>query len=203
MTPQIVDRWTAYTKPYDSVVRNAVPIAHQPILTYLVADEPASHVWRSQTLSMLSKCENKSSGQPLIEDALHEVATRLVKKVLNGPLHVLLKPLAGEAQITKRTEDLRGLIHGAGQFSFRLWSQRTFITCTGLDQLESFSSGGAFMSAHRLHRLEEDDDKLDGSSIVILTHPLVLAWGDENAENYDQRKVWGKAIACMEEHASN
>lgn len=152
---------------------------------------------------MLSKCENKSSGKPLIEDALHELATRLVNKVLNGPLHVLLKPLAGEAQITKRTEGLRGLIYAAGQFSFRLWSQRTFISCTGLDQLESFSSGGALMSAHRLHRLEEEDDKLDGSSIVILTHPLVLAWGDKNAENYDQHKVWGKAIACVEEHASN
>lgn len=149
---------------------------------------------------MLSKCETEPSGQPFIEDALHTVAIRLSNKILDGPVHVLLKPLAGEAQITKRTEDLRGLIHVAGELAFRLWSQHTFMTCTGLDQSGIISSGSSFISAHRLHCLE-DDDKLDNRRIVILTHPLVLAWGDENAENYDQYKVWGKAIACVEERA--
>lgn len=147
---------------------------------------------------MLSKCQRKPSGQPLIEDALHEMSIRLANKVLSGPLHVLL---AGEFHVTKRTEDLRALIYAAGQLAFRLWSQRTFITSWGLDQLEIFSSGDGFMSAHRLHRLEEDDNKLDDGKIVILTHPLVLAWGDENAENYDQHKVWAKAVACVEEHS--
>lgn len=150
---------------------------------------------------MLSKCETESSRQPFTEDALHKVAIRLSNKILDGPVHVLLKPLAGEAPVTKRTEDLRGLIHVAGEFAFRLWSQRTFMTCIGLDQLEGFLSSGSFLSAHRLHRLEEDDDKLDNRRIVILTHPVVLAWGDEKAENYDQYKVWGKAIACVEERA--
>lgn len=193
-----MNNWTPYTKPYDIVVRYAASISHLPILTYIAADEPASHVWRSQTLSMLSKCQRKPSGQPLIEDALHEMSIRLANKVLSGPLHVLLE---GEFHVTKRTEALRALIYAAGQLAFRLWSQRTFITSWGLDQLEIFSSGDGFMSAHRLHRLEEDDNKLDDCKIVILTHPLVLAWGDENAENYDQHKVWAKAVACVEEHS--
>ena len=150
---------------------------------------------------MLSKCKSKSSAQPLIEDALHEMGIRLAKQILSGPLQAFLKPLAKGSHVTKRMEDLRALIYAAGQLAFRLWSQRTFITCWDLHKLEIFSSGDGFMSAHRLHRLEEDDVKLDDGKIVILTHPLVLAWGDENAENYDQHKVWAKAVACVEEHS--
>jgi hypothetical protein len=62
-----------------------------------------------------------------------------------------------------------------------------------------FSSKKTFMTPHRLHHLDDDDEILDGHRVVLVTQPLIVAWGDENGENYDSYKIWANRTVCVEE----
>jgi hypothetical protein len=55
------------------------------------------------------------------------------------------------------------------------------------------------MRAHRLHLLDEDDTRLDGKRILLCVQPAILAFGSENAEHYNQHKVWSPAVVVMHE----
>ncbi|KAL3457248.1 hypothetical protein BJX64DRAFT_280756 [Aspergillus heterothallicus] len=35
------------------------------------------------------------------------------------------------------------------------------------------------------------------TSVIIVTRPWIVAWGDENGENYDKHKIWAKCTVCV------
>lgn len=69
--------------------------------------------------------------------------------------------------------------------------------CRCLDSFQVFGKDEPGMTAHRLHRLDEEDDRLDGREIVAIIQLAVFARGNEDAENYDKWKVWAKAVVLV------
>lgn len=65
-------------------------------------------------------------------------------------------------------------------------------------KLPEFHVSNPQMSAHRLHQLDEDDTQLDGKPILLFVQPAVLAYGNEDAENYDCSKVWARATVIID-----
>ncbi|RDW74280.1 uncharacterized protein DSM5745_06942 [Aspergillus mulundensis] len=161
-------------------------------------DEPGSHKWRSHTLLMLNNGKGHQTSN-YVDTALDNFSRSLENQILSGPIQVLLKPVSGQIHADKRADSLRGIIRTAGELAFRLWTQHVYPTCHSLGKACKFFSVDSGMHAHRLHRLEDDDPRLDGHRVAIITQPLILAWGDENAENYENSKVWAKAVVCVDE----
>jgi hypothetical protein len=87
----------------------------------------------------------------------------------------------------------------AGQLSLSVWTQKSFLECLKLQQISHFLNGHEIMSAHTFHRLDEEDTRLDGQPIIAMVQPAVLAFGNDNAEHYEQHKVWAKAIVLIHE----
>ncbi|KAL4876441.1 hypothetical protein BJY04DRAFT_199972 [Aspergillus karnatakaensis] len=167
-------------------------------------DPRGSHLWRSDLLFMLGKWEPGLSNQSesRIKLSFHELASRLAKLALHSPLQALLKPLS-ESKVLNRTTELQRITLDACELAFSLWTQRVFITCINFESedlpvIQRLSPRIDYMTAHRLHHFDDDVD-WKALNAVILTHPIIVAWGDENAENYDQYKVWSKAVVCVEE----
>jgi hypothetical protein len=99
-------------------------------------------------------------------------------------------------------ESLQGLYRDAAELALALWTQRTFMRARGLGDLPKFHISDSRMSAHRLHRLDEDDKRLDGTDVVLLVQPAILAFGNEDAENYDCSKIWCPATVVVDQRSN-
>ncbi|KAL4900220.1 hypothetical protein BDW74DRAFT_182975 [Aspergillus multicolor] len=163
-------------------------------------DGPGSQEWRSHMLLMLNNGRGDQITAPHVDTGLQNFAASLAKQILNGPIRILLKPPSTQAHSDRRADELRSLVYAAGELAFRLWTQRIYITVGSLDSLKTYSAPETVVSPHPLHLLD-DDNKLETSSLGILTQPLILAWGDEEGEHYDTYKVWSKAVVCVDETA--
>jgi hypothetical protein len=88
----------------------------------------------------------------------------------------------------------------AGQLSLSVWTQRSFLECPKLQQTSHFFNGNEEMNAHAFHHLDDEEDtRLDGQPIIAMVQPAILAFGNDNAEHYEQHKVWAKAIVLIHE----
>ncbi|KAK2743026.1 hypothetical protein FQN57_004982 [Myotisia sp. PD_48] len=64
---------------------------------------------------------------------------------------------------------------------------------------EEFTEGSDLMSAHRLHKLDVDDKRLDGSKVLVAIQPAIVALGTNDGEMYDKPRTWLKAIVIVDE----
>jgi len=134
-------------------------------------------------------------------DRIQKMASFHGEALINGRAHILLREPESQAEVIRRSDDLYRLYHQAGGLALSLWAQRTVIASHGLQRLHKFRASSSLMTAHRLHHLDEDDKRLDGRKILLCIQPAVLAFGNENGENYDKSKVWAKAIVLVEDNA--
>ena len=148
-------------------------------------------------LRVLSNSPMDSMVQPLLSTLLEPLISDLVGVWLNCPASVLLRPAKNDLERERQELSLRKLYQTAAELGLSLWAQRTFMTCHGLHHLKAFHASSEQMTAHRLHQLDEDDDRLDGSTILLCVQPLVLAFGNEHGEHYDISKVWAKATVVV------
>ncbi|OOF90596.1 hypothetical protein ASPCADRAFT_135053 [Aspergillus carbonarius ITEM 5010] len=160
-------------------------------------DSEKAHTWRSLMLRVLSNSPMDSMVQPLLSTLLEPLISDLVGVWLNCPASVLLRPAKNDLERERQELSLRKLYQTAAELGLSLWAQRTFMTCHGLHHLKAFHASSEQMTAHRLHQLDEDDDRLDGSTILLCVQPLVLAFGNEHGEHYDISKVWAKATVVV------
>jgi hypothetical protein len=66
--------------------------------------------------------------------------------------------------------------------------------------LPQFANESPVMTPHRLHHLDDDDENsLDGNKVLAVIQPVILAYGNEDAENYNKWKVWSKAVVLVKE----
>jgi hypothetical protein len=128
---------------------------------------------------------------------LQEITGVWMKSFLRSPVQLLLRTIADETNLRTRNSELQKLYHRAGKLALSLWAQRASIKCYGLSQLQTFSSSSPTMSAHRLHQLDEGDECLDGRRVLACMQPAVLAFGNENGENYDTSKIWASAVVLV------
>lgn len=119
---------------------------------------------------------------------------------INGPVQLLSRQGKSQEEIEKLKSELFHLLSSAGEISTRLWTQRTNVEIKkGLDGLRTFSVDDELMTAHRLHKLDDDDHRLDGKRVVAVIQPAIGASGDHEGQNYDQYKVWSKAVVLVDD----
>lgn len=126
------------------------------------------------------------------------VCRTLVKSILDGPVSKLCRKVNPEEQ-ERREQDLINLFANAGELAQELWSQRTYMEIVDKRGLETFQVDSPIMEAHRLQKLDEDDHRLDGHEILAVIQPALVAYGNDDGENYEDHKVWSKATVLVVE----
>ncbi|KAK2733111.1 hypothetical protein FQN57_002303 [Myotisia sp. PD_48] len=168
-------------------------------------NEREAHIWRSQ----LVRVYNPPNGIKL-EDS--EIAAKAKMKVRiqrcseyfasifhAGPAQHLFRHMSKDNEIC-RLKKLRDIYISAGHLATRLWTQRTFTTTQHLEDLrvDPFRNNSPTMEAHPSQGLEDDEDHtLDGAQIAVVVHPAVLAFGNDDCENFHQARVWAKAVVLL------
>lgn len=96
----------------------------------------------------------------------------------------------------QRRKELYEIIRATGELFTSLWKQKAHIVCRGLDHFQSkpFTVTSDLMTAHAAYRLDEADIRLDGLPVQMVVQPAILAYGNEEGKNYDEYKVWAKAV---------
>ncbi|KAK2755734.1 hypothetical protein FQN54_005884 [Arachnomyces sp. PD_36] len=164
---------------------------------------PGAHLWRSETLRLLNTangCEQSASPQPIksrITEMRKRMSERLASEFLRGPVGLLLRPNLTYEEGCMVTNQLTNIIFNAGENSMNLWMQRTNMVMFELRNCGKFNLNNPFMTAHRLHQLDDDDHRLDGKPIIAVIQPGVVAFGDNDGENYEKYKVWSKAVVMV------
>ncbi|OAX80404.1 hypothetical protein ACJ72_05264 [Emergomyces africanus] len=159
--------------------------------------EAEAHIWRSQTLRILSTVTNPNTESRLarcIRLAVDQRATSF----LASPAALLLQRSPNLETKHQCMQKLQELYHGAAELALSLWVQRTYMKPCSLRKLSEFHVSNPQLSAHRLHHLDEDDTRLDGKPILLFVQPAVLAYGNEDAENYNCSKVWARATVIID-----
>lgn len=162
------------------------------------------HAWRSRTLQLLSqiKASESSSSSGSLKGQLEEAQTRflqsLVVAFLEGPIRPLLRQV-GPSDRQQRNE-LFKVLENASNLAFNLWKQRTSLELKGIEYYKdkAFRCDSLEMEAHRVHNLDDNDHNRDGERIMIVSHPAFFAFGNEDEEGYDNKKVWAKAVVWLE-----
>jgi hypothetical protein len=50
---------------------------------------------------------------------------------------------------------------------------------------------------HESQRSFQQKQSFDGLQVGMVVHPTIVAWGNENAENYTSNRVWIKASVWL------
>lgn len=130
------------------------------------------------------------------EECRRNVCSRHAKSFLEGPGRHLIT----ESNATSdRVQRLEKIFQTAGTLSCQLWTQRTYFRCRGLPELkgESFSIDSPIMELHPLIHLDETPARLNGYPITMVVNPLVQVGGTDEAEDYDQTRVWARAVVWL------
>ncbi|PYH83256.1 hypothetical protein BO82DRAFT_250204, partial [Aspergillus uvarum CBS 121591] len=163
----------------------------------LVVDEVESHAWRSQMLRVL--CVTSDQGaQSFLHGQVESFSSELAQYFLDSPARALLERPGSPLALDHREKELENVLSGAANLALSLWTQRTNMICYNLYQLQNFWNGDPIAEAHRLHHLDDDDKRLDGTNIVLFVQPAVVAFGSVHGEHYDESKVWAAATVLVD-----
>jgi hypothetical protein len=114
--------------------------------------------------------------------------------------NVLFRDISEDKVVERRTQLLE-IFKAAGPVFSSLWSQRECLTAFGREIYlnTAFRIDSSQVEPHALHQLDEDekDTKMDGMPIQLVVEPAIVAWGNERGENYDQFKIWSKAVVWL------
>lgn len=97
-----------------------------------------------------------------------------------------------------RAAELHEIHIKAAKLAQSLWTQRENQEIWNLKERPVFQSSKKSMVAHRLHHLDDGDIRFDGRKVLLCIQPVILAFGNSNAEDYQTPKVWAKAIMLVE-----
>lgn len=159
-------------------------------------------MWRAQMLRILQTPDRVSKSDIVFGGSLRANLSRMgnqrSEQFLSGPMRYLLGRPSGDEQSMKKA--LADIYTFAGQLSLSVWTQRSFLECPKLQQNIRFCNGDEMISAHAIHRLDDEEDtRLDGQPVIAIIQPAVLAFGNDNAEHYEQYKIWAEAIVLIDE----
>ncbi|PYI22770.1 hypothetical protein BO99DRAFT_471254 [Aspergillus violaceofuscus CBS 115571] len=161
-----------------------------------LVDEVESHAWRSQMLRML--CLTSVQGaQSFLHGQVESFSSELAQFFLDSSASALLERPGSPLALDHREKELENVLSGAANLALSLWTQRTNMVCSSLYQLQNFWNGDPVAEAHRLHHLDDDDKRLDGTNIVLFVQPAVVAFGSVHGEHYDQSKIWAAATVLV------
>ncbi|KAF3480438.1 uncharacterized protein GIQ15_05785 [Arthroderma uncinatum] len=161
-------------------------------------DRPHAHWWRCQTLRLLDGLEAKNHAESNIS-AMRKWTCEHIAQIL---LNTLTSSTCGSLpmdEAARRHDKLVSLLMTASALSTRLWTQRTDVRCTFFHNKEQFYVKSPDMLAHRLHKLNVGDTRLDCHDLLLTVQPAITAHGNSDGDNYHEEKVWLKGIVFIEE----
>ncbi|KAK2855715.1 hypothetical protein FQN49_004911 [Arthroderma sp. PD_2] len=168
-------------------------------------DEREAHIWRSQLVRIYNPpeggvlSENEKFAVKKMHSRVERCSDYLATIFHTGPARYLFRKIPSD-QETVRLHKLRDIFMDASELSARLWTQRTYMKSQHLPslKLEPFQVSSPSMEAHPSQGLDDDEDsKLDGSRVEVVVHPAILAFGNDDCENYHVARVWAKAVVLL------
>jgi hypothetical protein len=158
-----------------------------------------AEVWRSQTIHLFNaKRDSSESITPMAQDTqrmTHSLAVKLSHHFLTSPAHHLLCESKHPDISARQDRQLLKLFYKAAGLSTALWTQQTSMNCNFHLMGRPFSAISAYVTAHRLYQVEDDETYLNEKPIVVAVSPVILAYGNENKEDYHQHKVWKRQLS--------
>ena len=130
--------------------------------------------------------------QKLKSDAYAALTSRIIR---SGEM--LLRDTNEEGK-RARSAGLIALFERAGDLACQLHGQYVKVRVAfSARELGAFSVDSSIMEAHTTMDIEQDDHGWDGQRVDLVLQPAIMGYGDERGENYDQSKVWSKAVVYM------
>jgi hypothetical protein len=160
-------------------------------------DNSLAHRWRSLTLLMVDPPEHESKAQLKNfqeslrrKDAYYHRATDMFDEYA--------RPIMRKHDTAIRRKELFEIIQATGELFSSLWKQKVHIE-TRLEDFhrKPFNVASNQLESHPALHLEEGDTKMDGSLIEMVVQPAILAWGNEEGKDYNEYKVWAKAVVWL------
>ncbi|RAL15261.1 uncharacterized protein BO97DRAFT_306971, partial [Aspergillus homomorphus CBS 101889] len=160
-------------------------------------DKAEAHAWRSHMLRILSTDARPGMDRLSVEARNRE--NMLISMFLEseGFVH-LLRPTNNVNEIDGRYKELEALYQNASDLALSLWKMGTDMNYVDQSDTPKFDISNTMMSAHRLHKLDENDHRLDGMNVLLCVQPAIVAYGSENEEPYDQPKVWARSVMLID-----
>lgn len=173
-------------------------------MTLVAKSQTDVHAWRSRTLQLLNqiKASEVSSSSSNLKEQLEEAQKgflqSLVVTFLEGPIRPLLRQVSSSDR--QQRNELFKVLKNASNLGFDLWKQRTSLEIKGIEYFKdkTFRCDSLEMEAHRVHNLDDNDHHRDGERIMMVSNPAYFAFGNEDGEGYDRKKVWAKAVVWLE-----
>lgn len=128
-------------------------------------------------------------------------ADRQASKFLKGAALYLI---SNEAPVDAG-DKLKAIYREAATLSYKLWSRRTSLACTTLNDLDHpiFEPTSIYMVAHSSVNYEKHENLLNGKPISIIVHPCLTVSGTDDAKDYDQQRVWAPAEVWLDSSVSS
>ena len=148
--------------------------------------------------------KDTSDDERKLHDRMNEVLSRVAQEqaeaFLTGPASLLVEN-STESTIVHQ---LQTVYDEAAQQSYMLWTRRTEMRCLTLRdmQLPGFDAESPFFDPDNLMRHEDHEDKMKGWAVTVLVHPILKVAGTDEAENYDQERVWAKGVVWLDSKAA-
>ncbi|KAK6501048.1 hypothetical protein TWF506_003803 [Arthrobotrys conoides] len=171
---------------------------------FLSVDEVGCHTWRFHTFQLLEETRQKSS--KLTSDTENEQKDMqiqrcqgLAREFIEGPAKSFLGSCESEE---RRLQELSDIMNNIATLSAKLWGQRVFLKVRGYDHFRDtpYSGSSPHVRAHNIHRLEtKGEHSRDGAPIAMVVRPEIVAYGNEEGEEYDQERVWTEAVVLLGE----
>lgn len=167
-----------------------------------IADQQEAHIWRSQTLRLLLPPLRIDSTDA--EKELHNGTERVIAQVSERHASHFLagsaRHLMARDPTTDYSKKVKSIYQGAGQLSYRLWTRRTSIQCVTLHEASNpvFDIDHPSLLPHTLVRYHDHSDQLKGRPITVFVHPLLEAYGTDEAKDYDKGRVWAPAEVWLD-----
>ncbi|KAK6509694.1 hypothetical protein TWF481_004425 [Arthrobotrys musiformis] len=171
---------------------------------FIDVDEVGCHTWRFHTFQLLEETRKKSSelaGDASSEqkDVQIQYCHDLAREFIEGPAKSFLGSCDSES---RRLQELSATMSEIATLSATLWGQRVFLKVRGYDYFRDtpYSGSSPHVRAHNIHRLErKGEHSRDGAAIAMVVRPEIVAYGNEEGEEYDKERVWTKAIVMLGE----
>ncbi|PQE13093.1 hypothetical protein CJF30_00003003 [Rutstroemia sp. NJR-2017a BBW] len=166
------------------------------------SNQEEAHIWRSQTLRLLLPPirNDTTNGEKELHNRTQEmittVADRRASEFLNSPARYMISDKAD----ANYGDKLRAIYREAASVSYMLWTRRTTLRCWSLEDMGRpvFQPDSKELVPHSSVNFEDHEDQLEGRPITILVHPLLKAYGTDEAKEYDRDRVWAPAEVWLD-----
>lgn len=96
-------------------------------------------------------------------------------------------------------DDLFTIVQSFSKFAIQLWSQKSEVNCYYLEDFANhrFHQADEQTEIARAVGIDDGDKSLDGRPVPVVVQPLILGFGTHDGKDYNNFKVWSKAVVWV------